>query len=104
MTRGERPDLYWARVAATRPAGHYTPRVIPFKEGAFVPLTAGLFWKRANAAGSLAAVTMGIAAWLGCEQWTPGAAVPPVLAGLAASAAGMFLASLAPSRRVPAAG
>ena len=72
--------------------------------GAFVPLAAGLFWKRANSAGSLAAVASGITVWLAAEQWAPGGAVPPVLAGLAASAAGMLLGSLAPSRRVPAPG
>jgi starch phosphorylase len=32
--------LYTARVPASRPAGHYTPRVIPCKKGASVPLEA----------------------------------------------------------------
>ena len=71
---------------------------------AFVPLTAGLFWPRANAQGSLASIVAGLAVWLGTEALAPQGGVPPVLAGLAASIAGMVAASLAPRRRVPAAG
>jgi len=71
---------------------------------AFVPLAAGLFWPRANARGSLAAIVAGLATWLGAEALAPGGAVPPVLAGFAASIAGMVGGSLAPRRRVSAAG
>jgi len=47
MTRGEQADLYTARVPATRPVGDYTPRVIPFQAGAFVPLEAPeILWQR----------------------------------------------------------
>jgi starch phosphorylase len=47
MTRSEQADLYTARVPATRPAGDYTPRVIPSKAGAFVPLEAAeILWQR----------------------------------------------------------
>ncbi len=39
--------LYTATVPATRPAGDYTPRVVPFKEEAFVPLEASqILWQR----------------------------------------------------------
>ncbi len=39
--------LYTATVPATRPAGDYTPRVVPFKEGARVPLEASqILWQR----------------------------------------------------------
>ncbi len=39
--------LYSARVPATRPASDYTPRVVPFKPGAAVPLEAPLIaWPR----------------------------------------------------------
>ena len=39
--------LYSARVAADRPAGDYTPRIIPYHSGASVPLEAGqILWQR----------------------------------------------------------
>ncbi len=39
--------LYTAMVPATRPAGEYTPRLVPFKEGALVPLEATqILWSR----------------------------------------------------------
>jgi len=39
--------VYSANVPASRPAGHYTPRVVPFKAGAFVPLEAEqIIWQR----------------------------------------------------------
>jgi starch phosphorylase len=45
MTR-ERADQYSARVPAARPVSDYTPRVIPFKDGAFVPLEANrILWQ-----------------------------------------------------------
>jgi starch phosphorylase len=38
---------YSASVPATRPASDYTPRVVPFKTGAYVPLEAGeILWQR----------------------------------------------------------
>ena len=39
--------LYTATVPATRPAADYTPRVVPFKDGALVPLEANqILWQR----------------------------------------------------------
>jgi glycogen phosphorylase len=39
--------LYTATIPATRPAGDYTPRMVPFKEGALVPLEASqILWQR----------------------------------------------------------
>jgi SSS family solute:Na+ symporter len=61
---------------------------------AFVPLAAGLFWQRATARGAHLAIGAGLASWIGAELLAPEALVPPVLAGLLASAAGMFLGSL----------
>jgi Na+/proline symporter len=60
---------------------------------AFVPLAAGLFWPRANARGAHASIVLGLAAWLACEAWAADAAVPPALAGLAASVLGMVAGS-----------
>ena len=65
--------------------------------GAFVPLAAGVFWKRATTQGALFSVVLGIAAWLLMEFLVPDAAVPPQLAGLLASFAGMVAGSLLPS-------
>jgi Na+/proline symporter len=62
---------------------------------AFVPLAAGLFWPRATALGAHAAIVLGLATWLALEALAPQATVPPPLAGLAASIAGMVPGSLA---------
>jgi len=64
--------------------------------GAFVPLAAGVFWKRATTQGALFSVVLGIASWLLMEAFVADAAVPPQLAGLLASFAGMLLGSLLP--------
>ncbi|MBL8333145.1 MAG: sodium:solute symporter, partial [Rubrivivax sp.] len=64
--------------------------------GAFVPLVAGAFWKRANTQGALASIVFGIGAWLTAANVGSGE-VPPNLIGLFASAIGMVLGSLAPS-------
>ena len=71
--------------------------------GAFVPLAAGLFWKRASAAGSLASIVAGVGVWLVAEAFAPEALVPPVLAGLAAGTAAMILGSFPPRRGASAA-
>jgi starch phosphorylase len=45
MTRSA--DAYTGQVAASRPAGDFTPRVVPFKAGALVPLEADqILWQR----------------------------------------------------------
>lgn len=63
---------------------------------AFVPLAAGLYWKRATAQGALAAILAGLAVWLALEALAPEGLWPPQLAGLLASCAGMIAGSLAP--------
>jgi Na+/proline symporter len=55
----------------------------------FVPLAAGLFWKRATARGAHAAIGAGLAVWIVMEWLAPEALLPPPLAGLVASAAAM---------------
>jgi Na+/proline symporter len=60
----------------------------------FVPMAAGLFWKRATARGAHASIVAGLAAWIAMEWWAADAALPPALAGLAASAAAMAAGSL----------
>jgi SSS family transporter len=63
---------------------------------AFVPLAAGLYWRRATAQGALAAIVAGLITWIALEILAPEGLVPPQLAGLLASIAGMLLGSLAP--------
>jgi Na+/proline symporter len=64
--------------------------------GAFVPLFAGAYWKRANTQGALCAVVLGIGTWLVCDTIAADALVPPNLVGFFASIIGMVLGTLAP--------
>ncbi len=64
--------------------------------GAFVPLVAGAYWRRASTQGALAAIVLGIGAWLLAKQAMPDAMVPPNLIGLFASVVGMLAGSMAP--------
>lgn len=65
----------------------------------FVPLAAGIFWRRATARGAHAAIAAGFVAWILMEWLAPQAAVPPPLAGFLASVAGMIAGSAAFARR-----
>ena len=65
---------------------------------AFVPLVAGLYWKRANNLGAATSIVAGLGAWVAMEFVAPDAALPPQFAGLIASAFGMFSGSLAGRR------
>lgn len=62
---------------------------------AFVPLVAGLYWRRASNAGAGLAIALGFVVWIAMEFVAPDAALPPQFAGLIASALGMGLGSLA---------
>jgi solute:Na+ symporter, SSS family len=64
--------------------------------GAFVPLVAGAFWKRANTQGALLSIVLGIGTWLLAGTVAPEVTVPANLLGLMASALGMLVGSLAP--------
>jgi SSS family solute:Na+ symporter len=63
--------------------------------GAFVPLAAGLFWKRATANGALTSILLGLGTWGLMEVFASEDFWPPQLVGLAASAIGMIFGSLA---------
>ncbi len=63
---------------------------------AFVPLVAGLYWKRATRQGALAAILLGLATWIPLELAAPEGLIPPQLAGLLASIVGMIAGSLLP--------
>jgi SSS family solute:Na+ symporter len=59
----------------------------------FVPLAAGLFWRRASARGARWSIVAGLTAWIALEWLAPESAVPPPLAGFAASILGMAAGS-----------
>jgi SSS family solute:Na+ symporter len=64
--------------------------------GAFVPLTFGLYWKRATTQGAIFALVLGLLTW-GLFLFTPaGEDFPAQLAGVLASLTGMLLGSLGP--------
>ena len=65
----------------------------------FVPLAAGLYWKRANARGAHWSIAAGLVVWIALEWLAPEATVPPALAGFFAAIAGMAAGSLVPVRR-----
>ena len=64
--------------------------------GAFVPLVAGAYWKRATTQGALFAAIGGLLVWLGVMNIAPESLVPANLCGLAASFVLMIMGSLAP--------
>ncbi len=64
--------------------------------GAFVPLVAGLYWKKASTQGALFAIVLGVVAWLLFLATPAGEWFPAQLAGLLASFAGMLGGSLGP--------
>ncbi len=66
---------------------------------AFVPLVAGLYWKRASNQGAALAILLGLVAWIAMEFIAPDAALPPQFAGLLASMLGMVAGSLLKPRR-----
>ncbi|MDD5329416.1 MAG: sodium:solute symporter family protein [Sulfuricella sp.] len=63
---------------------------------AFIPLVAGLYWKRANTQGALFSIAFGLASWLLLETLQPDGIWPPQLVGLLLSAVGMAAGSLLP--------
>jgi SSS family solute:Na+ symporter len=62
--------------------------------GAFIPLLAGAYWKRATTQGALLSIVLGIGTWLTATAFSE-SIVPPNLLGLFASAIGMLVGSLA---------
>ena len=57
----------------------------------FIPLTAGLFWKRANRRGAMVSIVSGITVWLTASILN--SAIEPVIYGVAAAIAGMVAGS-----------
>ncbi len=67
---------------------------------AFVPLVAGLYWKRATNTGAGLSIVLGLGVWIAMEFVAPEAALPPQFAGFIASAISMVAGSLGPQLRV----
>jgi SSS family solute:Na+ symporter len=66
---------------------------------AFVPLAAGIFWKRANNTGAILSAVFGLVAWLIADFTAPDATVPSPLVGLLFSILGMVLGAFVPRER-----
>jgi SSS family transporter len=64
--------------------------------GAFIPLLAGAYWKKATTQGALFSIILGIGTWLAANTVAADAMVPPNLVGFFASIIGMAMGSLAP--------
>jgi Na+/pantothenate symporter len=64
---------------------------------AFVPLAAGIFWKRANNAGAICSALLGLGAWVAADALGGSdATVPAPLVGLAFSVLGMVAGAYFP--------
>ena len=64
---------------------------------AFIPLAFGVYWSRANSLGGLLAIVFGLVVWITCEIFAPHGVMPPQLAGLLASLAGMLIGGWLPN-------
>ncbi len=69
--------------------------------GAFIPLLAGAYWKRATTQGALASIVFGVGTWLVASQLGEAAPIPANLLGLFAAALFMVCGSLAPQVLTP---
>lgn len=65
---------------------------------AFVPLFAGLYWKRATTQGAYFAIAGGLITWISCELFAKSEVWLPQLMGLIASFIGMAIGSLLPQK------
>ena len=64
--------------------------------GAFVPLTFGLYWKKASTQGAVFSIVLGVLTWLMFLLTPAGAEFPAQLAGVLAALTGMVVGSLGP--------
>lgn len=74
--------------------------------GAFVPLAAGVYWKRANNTGALMSIALGVVTWSSLEVLNirmmandEELMIPPQLAGLFMAIVGMVVGSLLPQKQ-----
>jgi Na+/proline symporter len=64
--------------------------------GAFIPLTFGLYWKRATTQGAIFSIVLGILTWVLFLVTPAGEEFPAQLAGVLAALTGMLVGSLGP--------
>lgn len=64
--------------------------------GAFVPLAAGLYWKRATTQGAVFSMVLGIVTWLAFHVTPAGEQFPAQLAGFLMAIVGMLIGSIGP--------
>ena len=66
--------------------------------GAFWPLVAGIYWKKATTQGAWTSIILGAAAWTILTVTPLGEVIPSVLGGFVVACFGMVVGSLVPSR------
>ncbi|HET6472572.1 MAG TPA: sodium:solute symporter, partial [Pseudomonadales bacterium] len=64
--------------------------------GAFVPLVAGLYWKRASTQGAIFSIILGVLTWILFLATPAGETFPAQLAGFLMAWVGLVLGSLGP--------
>lgn len=64
--------------------------------GAFVPLVAGLYWKRASTQGAIFSIVLGVLTWILFLATPAGDTFPAQLAGFLMAWVGLFIGSLGP--------
>ena len=64
--------------------------------GAFVPLTFGLYWKKASTQGAIFSIVLGLLAWVLCLATPAGDVFPAQLAGVLSAVVGMVAGALGP--------
>jgi SSS family transporter len=86
--------LYWALSPPELLTRFYTAGIGLLSAGLFVPTIAGLWWKRANTIGGVAALVAGAGAYVLTLVGILDFGVPPIVVGLSSSALGMLAGSL----------
>lgn len=84
--------LYWAFSPPELLTRFYTAGVGLLSAGLFVPVVFGIWWRRANLAGGLAALVAGAAAYVAVLSWGPalGIGLGPIVVALPVSLAAML--------------
>jgi sodium/pantothenate symporter len=90
--------LYWALSPPELLSRFYTAGIGLLSAGLFVPTIAGLWWKRANRAGGVAALVAGAGTYGLTLSGAVDLGLPPIVVSLAASAIGMAAGGLLGAR------
>ena len=93
--------LYWALSPPELLSRFYTAGIGLLSAGLFVPTIAGLWWKRANRAGGVAALVAGVGSYGLTLGGVVDLGLPPIVVSLAASALAMAAGGLLGSPETP---